>query len=307
MLVIDKSLDSRKPELLAYFRERAKESLEEVRLTHGSTQFKKQASAINKANIETKEKIVATLLQTASTENWRNEEILPSVLLIAYASYVAMIEARNEVWAYDYMAFSRRVGELWEPFCKLCFQYPLKKLKLFIPPLFSEVKGKLTTEIEGYIDELKISDEQKLTLKKYYAKVWSLVDSGEIKLEMDLHFEQNKKNYVVDFKSGFGSNEKGNTNRLLLVATIYKNLEQDYRCLLLVRADEDKNNHYFQTLKNSTTWEAYCGQETYEAIEKYSSFNLQAWIESNIDWSSDLSNDTLQHLRSNNLEQYLKW
>ncbi|GAG80730.1 unnamed protein product, partial [marine sediment metagenome] len=58
-----------------------------------------------------------------------------------------MIESRNEVWPYEYMTFSRRIGELWEPFCKLCFDYPLKDLTLFIPPLFSEVKRKLTNEI----------------------------------------------------------------------------------------------------------------------------------------------------------------
>ena len=43
--------------------------------------------------------------------------------MITYACYVVMLESRNEVWPYDYMAFSRRVGELWEPFCKLCLNF----------------------------------------------------------------------------------------------------------------------------------------------------------------------------------------
>jgi hypothetical protein len=46
-----------------------------------------------------------------------------------------------------------------------------------------------------------------------YQKVWILVTSGEIKLELDLHFENGENDFVVDFKSGFSSNEKGNTNR----------------------------------------------------------------------------------------------
>jgi len=78
-------------------------------------------------------------------------------------------------------------------------------------------------EIADYIDKLTLTVKEKLELKEYYAKVWSLVSSGEIQLELDLHFSINDQKYVVDFKSGFGSNEKGNTNRLLLVATIYQN------------------------------------------------------------------------------------
>jgi len=307
MITIDKSLTRRKKALLTYFRERASESLEEVRRTYSSTEFKEQASAINTANIETKDNIINTLLQKATKEKWSSKEILQCILMITYTNYIVMIECRNEVWPYEYMTFSRRIGELWQPFCKLCFDYPLRGLTLFVPPLFSEVKRKLTTEIEDYIDTLTITEEQKEELKKYYNKVWSLVTSGEIKLELDLHFEQNRERFVVDFKSGFGSNEKGNTNRLLLVASIYKNLEENYRCLLLVRAEEDRNNNYFQTLKNSGIWEAYCGNETYAKIKEHSGFNIKRWIESNIDWASDFRSDTIQYFRDTNLDQYLKW
>ena len=116
----------------------------------------------------------------------------------------------------------------------------LSKTYLYsFPPLFSDVQAKLTEEIVDYIHSLNITNDQKATLKKYYQKVWSLVNSGEIKLELDLHFEQTGTKYVVDFKSGFGSNEKGNVNRLLLVATIYKNMEESYEPLLFVRAKED--------------------------------------------------------------------
>ena len=161
-----------------------------------------------------------------------------------------MLEGRNSIWEYEYMAFSRRVGELWEPFCKLCFNFPLNNLRLFIPPLFSEVKQNLTTEINTYIDGLGIDFQDKERLKKYYDKVWNLVTSGEIQLECDLHFTDGVIKYIVDFKSGFGSNEKGNTNRLLLVGSIYKNIEtENFKCLIFVRSTE--NNHYLTTLQNS--------------------------------------------------------
>jgi hypothetical protein len=205
------------------------------------------------------------------------------------------------------MTFSRRIGELWERFCGICFEYPINELKLFVPPLFSEVRKRFTTEIEEFIDRLNITQEQKVQLKRYYNKVWGLVTSGEIKLELDLHFEFDNKKIVIDFKSGFGSNEKGNTNRLLLVASIYENLEENYKCVLLVRSEEDRNNNYFQVLKNSGIWEAYCGKEAYEQIKKYSGFDLKLWIDENVHWNRDFRQDTLQHLIESGLEKYLEW
>ena len=276
-----------------------------IKLTFGNTQYKEQASAINKSLIETKDILLATLLQTAENEKWSNQEKLESILMITYTNYIVMLESRNDVWPYEYMTFSRRIGELWEPFCKLCFAYPINKVTLFIPPLFSEVKKKLSDEIEVYIDKLKISKEEKEQLKKYYYKVWGLVTSGEIKLELDLHFIYNNQKFVVDFKSGFGSNEKGNTNRLLLVASIYQNLEENYKCMIFVRADE--NNHYFQTLKNSGIWDAFSGADAYNQMNLFSGFDIKSWIELNVNWEKDFKKESMQFFKQNNLDQYLIW
>ena len=218
-----------------------------------------------------------------------------------------MIEARNEARPYNYMDFSRRIGEIWEPFCKKCFEYPVKDLSLFVPPLFSDVQTELTREIIDYIESLNVTDEQKANLKKYYRKVWSLVNSGEIKLELDLHFEQSETKYVVDFKSGFGSNEKGNVNRLLLVATVYKNMEESFEPLLFVRAEEDSNNNYFQTLKNSGVWQAFCGAETYEKIKEHSRYDLANWIRQNMNWLADFNVETATFLVDNELDKYVLW
>lgn len=302
---IDKTLKSRKTDLLNYFRNRGEEFLSEIRLTYGNTQFRQQASAINKSLIETKNNLIAAVLQKADAEKWINKEKLECILMITYCNYIVTLEARNDVWQYEYMTFSRRIGELWEPFCKLCFSYPVNNISLFIPPLFSEVKQKLTNEIETFIHKLKISGEEKEQLKKYYHKVWGLVTSGEIKLESDLHFICNNQNFVVDFKSGFGSNEKGNTNRLLLVASIYKNLEENYKCMIFVRADD--NNHYFQTLKHSGIWDAYSGSEAYKKMKEYSGFDIKNWIEKNVNWKSDFKPEMMDFLKQNKLEQYLIW
>lgn len=307
MVILDKMLGDRKDELLSYFRNRAAESLQKIARIYGEAQVKDRASAINVAVKETRDNLVKTLTQKASKERWNNEDILRCVLMITYVSYVVMIDSRNEVWPYDFMSFSRRIGELWEPFCKLCFEYPTSNATLFVPPVFAYVKEKLTKEIDDYIDRLGIAQQQKDELKGYYAKVWSLVTSGEIQLELDLHFELENEKYVVDFKSGFGSNEKGNTNRLLLVATAYKILDDGYHCLLLVRAEEDKNNNYFKTLKNSGIWSAYCGEEAYAKIKAFTDFDLRQWIAVHVNWKDDLLSSTTKHLGTNKLDQYLVW
>ena len=159
----------------------------------------------------------------------------------------------------------------------------------------------------AYIDGLTLHVEEKGELQRYYQKVWTLVDSGQVKLELDLHFAVKGEKYNVDFKSGFGSNEKGNTNRLLLVASIYQNLAAGYRCLLLVRSEEEANNHYFQTLKHSGVWDAYCGAEAYRQIAVFTGFDPKAWIDANLSWLDDLSESTRTYLVHNNLEAYLKW
>jgi len=302
---IDKSLKNRKTDLLNYYRSRADEYLSEIRLTYGEIQIKEQASAINKSLIETKDKLIAALLQTAEKEKWTNQEKLETILLTTYTNYIVMLESRNDVWPYEYMTFSRRIGELWEPFCKLCFAYPTNDITLFIPPLFSDVKRKLSNEIEEYILKLNINEDERSQLNKYYNKVWGLVTSGEIKLELDLHFIYEKQKFVVDFKSGFGSNEKGNTNRLLLVASIYQNLEENYQCMIFVRSDE--NNHYFRTLQNSGIWNAFSGAIAYDKMKFYTGFDIKKWIELNVNWEKDFKTETMNSLKENNLEQYLIW
>lgn len=301
---ITKNIRNSKLELLQYFRDRSNEFLSEVNSEYGNTEYKKKAKKLNTLLVKARTTLVEIIEQKAKKENWKNKEILECVLMVTYSNYVVMLEVRHSVWAYEYMTFSRRIGELWEPFCKLAFEYPTNDLELFVPPLFSDVKKMLADEIEAYINGLKLTKNEKTQLLKYYDKVWSLVMSGEIQLELDLHFIYNQKKYVVDFKSGFGSNEKGNTNRLLLVGSIYQNLEDNYEPLIFVRAAE--NNNYFNTLQNSGIWSAFSGENTYDELFKYSGYNIK-WIRKNINWTEDLNPDFVKYLEKNDLIQYLTW
>jgi hypothetical protein len=207
------------------------------------------------------------------------------------------------------MSFSRRVGELWEPICTKCFELPPRPdVAFYIPPLFEDVKRRLTGEVHDFIDSLPLSDDERASLLRYYDQVWQLVASGEVNLAADLHVTVDGLRYVIDFKSGFSSNEKGNMNRLLLVASVYKNIEpEEYACLLLVRSEEDANNNYLKTLKNSGLWGVKCGGSTYEQIHELSGFDLRAWMAQNVEWQTDLDETTVEYFRSKKLLAYLAW
>lgn len=235
------------------------------------------------------------------------KELIDELLLASYSYHVVMLETRNSIWNYDYMAFSRRIGEIWEPFCKIPFENSIKTLSFFQPPRFEEVQTNMQNEYSECLLKLNISPEQKQSLSDYYLLAWDLIDSGSINLSLDMHFEQNGNLYNVDFKSGFSSNEKGNTNRLLQVAGIYSALEEPYKCLLFVRQEEDQNNHYLQTLKNSPYWNVYCANNAYLKMREFTGYDIKKWMEENIDWLSDFSEQFANYVVDNDFEKYLTW
>lgn len=267
--------------------------------------YKDQASAINQFINDIRDNSIRSL--KAHSNELTQSELLDEILIITYASYIVMLDARNSVWPYEYMAFARRIGELWEPFCKLPFEYPIKKLTIISPPDFNKVQDTIKKDATNYIDSLKLDQETKDELKRHYAIPWTMVDSGGIKLGLDLHFEQDGIHYNSDFKSGFSSNEKGNTNRLLLVASIYNSLGEIEKTILFVRQPEDDNNHYLQTLKNSPYWDVYCANDGYAAMKRFTGFDMREWLDNNVDWENDISSELREHLEKNDLLRYLTW
>lgn len=308
-----------KKEWISYFRSESDKIIADLSQIKKGQKYKtdvinKRIKILRDKEIE-KTKTNVRLLSYANTMSSKDifptqndlSHLMDGLLTITYASYIAMLEARNKVWSYDYMTFSRRIGELWEPFCKVPFQYSLKPLKLIEPPDFEKVQHKITKDAIDYIDELLLSDEIKSELKRQYAIPWTMVDSGGIKLKLDLHFEQSGIHYNCDFKSGFSSNEKGNVNRLFLVASIYHLLGKNEKNLLFVRQKENENNHYFISLKNSPYWEVYCADDCYAAINRFTGFNMRKWIDNNVDWINDISSEFKTYLQKNNLIKYLTW
>lgn len=132
-------------------------------------------------------------------------------------------------------------------------------------------------------------------------------NGGNINLTLDLHFEQDMEYYDVDYKSGFSSNEKGNTNRLLLVASIYKSLPDSHNNLIFVRQKEEENNHYLLTLKKSGLWDTYCADNAYLKIAEFTGFDIKKWMRKNMKWESDIALEFKDYLFANDLLKYLTW
>ena len=86
-----------------------------------------------------------------------------------------------------------------------------------------------------------------------------------------------------------------------------ENLNFNFKNILLVRASEDSNNHYFRTLRNSGVWEAYCGVEAYTQIHSFTGFDVYHWLQNNINWQEDLTEETYQYFVENKLLSYLEW
>lgn len=294
-----------KTSLLDFFRNTANSELQYI--LRSTNDYKKQASRINTFIKNTKDATISEMLDEVKRYRWSNEQVLNYVLHITYASYVAMLEFRNKVWPYEYMAFARRIGELWEPFCKETFYYSVKPLTIIRPPLFDEVQDEIKYNASTFINSLNVDEQTKRLLHYHYNIPWNLVDSGGIQLELDLHFSQFGINYNCDFKSGFSSNEKGNTNRLLLVASIYRFLNNNEKTLLFIRQEEDQNNHYLQTLKHSGYWDVFCADKAYEKMYEFTGFNLRSWLDDNATWKDDIDIELKMHLEQEDLIKYLTW
>jgi hypothetical protein len=239
----------------------------------------------------------------AVAEKWKVEKHLDALLRLFYCCLVVNLETRNKVVAYDYMDFARRIGELWENFCMVCWEAPVnQKLRRLESPTFKSVKGTL---LRDFLELVKNVGKVGSAITKEYEKVIDLL--GNINLTEDEYCAVAEKRYVIDFKSGFGSNEKGNTERLLTVAKIYRLLPGDHTCVLAVRSKEDEGNNYLQVLKSSGLWTVNCGADAYKFMQTLTGFDVAAWIGKNVSFHEDMETEAYRHLHAQGLTKYLTW
>lgn len=223
-------------------------------------------------------------------------------LVLQYCYSVACLEHRNSVWPYDYMDFSRRVGELWEGFCSAAWNFPNRKNVQRIPhPHFKNVRDTLRMRMNENIG----NHTRKIELDADIDTLLGII--GDINMKEDEVFTVDGTPHVIDFKSGFGSNEKGNMLRLLTVGRAYKIWNPNTRLLLLVRQVE--NNNYLNVLKLNGLWEVHTSDHAYRLISELTGADIQLIRTNIIDWWTDLTPGFITHLagQGKDLRPYLQW
>ena len=97
-----------KEEWFSDFRQFAEETLRLVMRFPKSKSDK--AKEINKQIKNYRDTKLNHLKQLAGSEHWSNETLLTEIMRLTYVSYIVMLEYRNKVWPYEYMAFARRMN-----------------------------------------------------------------------------------------------------------------------------------------------------------------------------------------------------
>lgn len=280
-----------KQEILSLFRSLLADKVDGVQSSQQSRQAK--AKAVNKLVNDTKQQLVRKLVASSNGNQTAG-------LLIQYCYTVMSLEYRHKVWPYEYMAFSRRVGELWELFCSAAWEHANRpNLRRIAAPKFESVKQILRSRMLENIGE-------HANLRKIVSDVDILFDVvGEINMKEDEVFTLDEVPHVIDFKSGFGSNEKGNMLRLKTVGQAYKLWNPDTKLMLLVR--QATNNNYLSVLERMNLWEVHTGTAAYNQVSAMTGADMQ-WVRDNvIDWQADLSPEFHGFLDSENILSYLEW
>lgn len=239
-------------------------------------------------------------VQQAMLVKYRHVSKQKLYMLIQYCFTVVSLEYRHSVWPYEYMAFSRRNGELWERFCKTAWDYSEKDTLYRInPPSFNNIRDSFYQNLKQY----QLTNEQLALINRDLDGIFDLV--GDINMVEDEMFNLNDRNHIIDFKSGFGSNEKGNTLRLLAVGRAYKIWDSNVELLFLVRQNE--NNNYLELIKRSNIWNVFCGIDAYSKIDQLTDSGILEIRHHAIDFQSDFSEDFWSYLLENHLVRYLNW
>jgi hypothetical protein len=259
-----------KTEILSQFSKIMVPSVEKI--MKASSDARERAKLVNNQINETREDIGKSLGKGEMT-------LQDEMIILEYCTAVSYLEYRNRVWQYEYMALSRRMGELWERFCKVAWDHPVRKdVQRVASPMFEEVLKRIHGRLESAIPKTHLEDFKNLI---------GLIDP--INMAEDEVFTLGGKLHVIDFKSGFGSNEKGNTLRLLAVGRAYKLYDPEVVLLFLVRQKE--NNNYLNRIRSSKLWEVHNGPDAYKVIDKLTGSSIHDFRSNVIDFKKDLSKE----------------
>ncbi|PQP84181.1 hypothetical protein C0Q44_06195 [Paenibacillus sp. PCH8] len=322
MYILDKNI------IINTMREAVKEPLQKLMITDAKKQEK--TKEMNKL-LDEVHNLVFQMLRDKVGEDQLSE----CAFLTRYCWIIVSLECRNYIWNYESMDLSRRSGELWESLVKLCWTYPVKKnVRRFAAPHFSTVSLQIKKAFLEKIRKGKLSEELISSIYYDYELLWSLLgesinlDSDELFETFDeiedslIESETKHEKVIIDFKGSYGSNEKGNKERLLTVARVYDMLnknkltDKSYRCILAVRTVESSGHNYLRQLESSGLWTVMRGNEVYNMIHKYTGFDVLNLIRVyNLNIVDDLDKPTAEYMRKNITskqgksfaEHYLTW
>lgn len=283
-----------KQSLLDYFHSNLPPQVEGISSSGESHQNK--AKQVNRLISDHRDYLAANIGKGASA-TLRQEQLI----ILQYAVSVVSLEYRHAVWPYEYMALSRRVGELWERFCSAAWDIPSRqKVERISPPNFPGVFAKIETSLLEYSQ-----DERKESTAAILEDLRDLI--GEINMVEDEVFLVDSNPYVIDFKSGFGSNEKGNMLRLRTVGKAYKLWNPATELLFLVR--QEQNNNYLNVIKREGLWSVHCGQDAYDKIQELTGAQMNKIRDEVVSFEDDLSGHFWDDLNAHlaDLSGYLKW
>lgn len=285
-----------KRDYLAVYQHRLPAAVQAISAGHGTHRTK--AREVNAVVNEVHGGLRAEILSSGAPA----KEVQQRLLVLQYCTSVASLEYRHQVWPYEYMALSRRVGELWERFCSAAWDSPSKPSVVRIdPPVFSQVEQ----SIRERLSHRTIDAATRRDVDTAFDVLFELV--GDINMKEDEVFTVAAVPHVIDFKSGFGSNEKGNTRRLLTVGRTYKLWNPGTKLFFLVR--QETNNNYLNVIRRSGLWDVRCGGAAYQTIDELTGSDLAAIRTSVVDFEQDLSGDFWRNLSSHlsDLTAYLRW
>lgn len=288
------TLSNIKSDFLRYFHEALPPQVSAVSSSNETHQSK--AKSVNKIISDHRDFLVSQIDESLSPSA-RQERLI----VLQYAVSLVSLEYRHAVWPYEYMALSRRVGELWERFCSAAWDIPSRPLvDRIAPPNFIDVLTNIETALISHSQDHRRADTGKIL-----DDLRDLI--GEINMVEDEVFSVDGNPHVIDFKSGFGSNEKGNMLRLRTVGKAYRLWNADTKLLFLVR--QEQNNNYLNVIKREGLWDVHCGQDAYDQIEQLTGAPMNRIRSEVVSFEDDLSanfwNDLNEHL--SDLSGYLKW
>jgi hypothetical protein len=247
---------------------------------------------IEKLRPQTVSSSISKIIDGARTDLMARVTSANEALMVSYCCAVKDIDWRNQDQPYDKITLSRRIGEKWEPFCRVAWDHPSHRINRVQAPSITEIKNNHIARGVQLLGE---------NARELLEQAWAFSDN--INLAQDEVFMKDGQLLVVDFKSSYGSNEKGNRDRLMNVARAYKMYNSDTKLFLLVRDAGD--NNYLRQL--SEQWICHTGDRAYAAMSEMTGVDIASFCKETIDWPRDLSSQTISHFRERGLLPYLAW